>query len=121
MPSFGAEESCVQDPLIGYVNELEICWTFISKETALERSGGQEGSFFHIRAMKSKWASVSSDGRLTMDSSILEFRDGLCDYIIVHELLHLKVRNHGRLFKSLMHVYLPGWEKLERELGVCKF
>jgi predicted metal-dependent hydrolase len=71
----------------------------------------------HIRAMKSKWASVSTDGRLTMDSSILDLRGGLCDYIIVHELLHLKVRNHGKLFKSLMHAYLPGWEELERELG----
>lgn len=71
----------------------------------------------HIRAMKSKWASVSTDGRLTMDSSILELREGLCDYIIVHELLHLKVRNHGKLFKSLMHAYLPEWEELERELG----
>lgn len=71
----------------------------------------------HIRAMKSKWASVSTDGRLTMDSSILELREGLCDYIIVHELLHLKVRNHGKLFKSLMHAYLSEWEELERELG----
>jgi predicted metal-dependent hydrolase len=71
----------------------------------------------HIRAMNSKWASVSTDGRLTMDSSILELRDGLCDYIIVHELLHLKVRNHGKLFKSLMHAYLSGWEDLERELN----
>ncbi len=71
----------------------------------------------HIRAMKSKWASISTDGRLTMDSSIMELRPGLCDYVIVHELLHLKVRNHGKLFKSLMHVYLPEWEALERELG----
>ena len=47
MPSFGAEESCVQYPLIGYVTEPEIGWTFISKETALERRGGQEGSFFY--------------------------------------------------------------------------
>lgn len=76
----------------------------------------------HIRAMKSKWASVSTDGRLTMDSSILDLREALCDYIIVHELLHLKVRNHGKLFKSLMHAYLPEWEELERELSsnTCK-
>jgi hypothetical protein len=70
----------------------------------------------HIRAMRSKWASISTDGRLTMDSSIFNLRDGLCDYIIVHELLHLKVRNHGKLFKSLMHAYLPEWEALEKEL-----
>lgn len=72
----------------------------------------------HLRAMKSKWASLSTDGRLTMDSSILGLSEALCDYIIVHELLHFKVRNHGKLFKSLMHAYLPEWEDLERELGV---
>ncbi|MEI6208603.1 MAG: hypothetical protein WCP20_17645 [Desulfuromonadales bacterium] len=47
MPSFGAEESCVQYPLICYVTESEIGWTFISKEAALERRGRQEGSFFY--------------------------------------------------------------------------
>jgi len=31
--------------------------------------------------------------------------------VIVHELLHLLVPNHGKLFKSLMNAYLPGWEK----------
>lgn len=75
----------------------------------------------HIRAMKSKWASLSTDGRLTMDSSLLELRDELCDYVIVHELVHLKVRNHGKLFKSLMHAYLPGWDELERELASTNF
>ncbi len=39
---------------------------------------------------------------------------------VVHELVHLKVRNHGKLLKSLMYAYLPGWEEveMERELGV---
>jgi type I restriction enzyme R subunit len=31
------------------------------------------------------------------------------NYVIVHELLHLRVPNHGKLFKSLLSVYLPGW------------
>lgn len=71
----------------------------------------------HLRAMKNKWASLSTDGRLTLDSSLLELRDELCDYVIVHELVHLKVRNHGKLFKSLMYAYLPRWDDLARELG----
>lgn len=70
----------------------------------------------HLRAMKTKWASMSADGRLTLDSSLLNLSDRLCDYIIVHELVHLKVRNHGKLFKSLMFAYLSGWEELELEL-----
>ena len=30
--------------------------------------------------------------------------------MIVHELLHLSIPNHGKLFKSLMNAYLPDWE-----------
>ena len=71
----------------------------------------------HLRAMKNKWASISTDGRLTIDSSILELRPELSDYIIVHELVHLKVPNHGKLFKSIMHAYLPDWCELENELN----
>jgi predicted metal-dependent hydrolase len=33
------------------------------------------------------------------------------DYVIVHELLHLRVPNHGKLFKSLLTAYLPGWRR----------
>ena len=68
--------------------------------------------------MRTKWASLSTDGRLTLNDELLELRDDLCDYVIVHELVHLKVRNHGKLFKSLRYAYLPGWEEMERELGV---
>ena len=71
-----------------------------------------------LRAMRTKWASLSTDGRLTLNDELLGLSDALCDYIIVHELVHLKVRNHGKLFKSLMYAYLPGWEEMERELGV---
>lgn len=70
----------------------------------------------HVRAMRNKWASVSTDGRLTLNSELLDLRPELCDYVIVHELLHLRAPNHGKLWKSLMHAYLPGWENVEREL-----
>jgi predicted metal-dependent hydrolase len=45
------------------------------------------------------------------------------DYVIVHELLHLQVPNHGKLFKSLMNAYLPGWEAIleAQNGGVTKF
>lgn len=37
------------------------------------------------------------------------------DYVVVHELVHLQVPNHGKLFKSLMRAYLPDWEKMDME------
>jgi hypothetical protein len=33
------------------------------------------------------------------------------EYVIAHELLHLKLRNHGRVFRSLLTTYLPGWRR----------
>lgn len=35
------------------------------------------------------------------------------DFVIVHELLHLKVPNHSRLFKALMTAHVPGWRAMD--------
>lgn len=59
-----------------------------------------------IRPMKNKWASCSVNGRLTFNSEILRQPASFRREAIVHELLHLKVPNHGKLFKNLMRTYL---------------
>jgi len=69
-----------------------------------------------VRPMTTKWASYSTTGRLTFDSLLLELRDELQDYVIAHELLHVHVPNHGRLWKSLMRAHLGEHEHLEGEL-----
>lgn len=70
-----------------------------------------------IRKMSKKWASYSTTGRLTFDASLLECRQELQDYVIVHELLHFHVPNHGKLWKSLMRLHLGDYEQLEAELN----
>ena len=69
-----------------------------------------------VRPMTTKWASYSTTGRLTFDSSLLDLREELQDYVIAHELLHFHVPNHGRLWKSLMRAHLGEHEELDREL-----
>ena len=67
---------------------------------------GVEANEIYVRDMTRKWASCSSRGRLTFDIDLLlkpaEFRAE----VIVHELVHLKVPNHGKLFRSLVRSYL---------------
>ena len=69
-----------------------------------------------IRKMRRKWASCSTAGRLTFDESLLSKSRELQDYVIVHELLHVSVPNHGKLWKSLMRAYLGDYEALEARL-----
>lgn len=63
-----------------------------------------------LQAMKRKWASCSTDGWVTFSLDLLEEAGAFQDYVIVHELIHLKVPNHGKLFTSLLDVHLPGYK-----------
>ena len=60
----------------------------------------------HIRPMKRKWASCSSRGRLTFDSDLLCQPAAFRAEAIIHELLHLKLPNHGKLFNAMLKAYL---------------
>jgi len=65
-----------------------------------------------IKCMKNKWASCSTKGWLCFSEDLLHQLRKFQEYVIVHELLHLQVPNHGKLFKSLLNAYVPDWEKI---------
>ena len=75
-----------------------------------------------IQGMTKKWASCSSKGRVCFSADLLQEPRMFQEYVIVHELLHLQVPNHGKLFKSLMNAYFPGWENIltERKGGATR-
>jgi hypothetical protein len=65
-----------------------------------------------LQAMRRKWASCSTAGTVSFSLDLLVQPAPFREYVIVHELLHLKVPNHGRLFKSLLRAYLPDYESV---------
>ena len=70
----------------------------------------------HLRTMSKKWASISTNGRLTLNTELLNLPETLTEFVIVHELVHLLVPNHGKLFKGYMSAYLPDWEQRQKRL-----
>ena len=70
-----------------------------------------------VRAMSSKWASCSTNGHLNFNAELLDLDIELWDYVIVHELLHFFVPNHGKLWKSLMRAHLGDYEESELRLS----
>lgn len=64
-----------------------------------------------VQHMTKKWASCSPGGRISLSGDLLREDIPFQQVVIVHELLHLRVPNHGKLFKSLMNAFVPGWGK----------
>lgn len=67
---------------------------------------GVEPKEIHVRPMRRKWGSCSTAGRLTLDAGLAAERAEFRKEVIVHELLHLKVPNHGPRFRALLKAYL---------------
>jgi hypothetical protein len=70
----------------------------------------------YVRPMRRKWASCSTAGNLNFNVELLELDCELGDYVIVHELLHFSVPNHGKLWKSRMLAHLGNHEHLAERL-----
>ncbi len=79
---------------------------FKAEVQAWARRMGVTPREIRLRPLKRKWASCSSRGRLTFDIELLRQPAAFRREVIVHELLHLKVPNHGPLFKALLKAYL---------------
>ncbi len=77
----------------------------------LAKEIGVEPREIHLRPMKRKWASCSSRGRLSFDKKLLNEPKEVRFKVILHELLHLKYPNHGRMFKTLLNTYFINLKK----------
>ena len=64
-----------------------------------------------VRDMTRKWGSCSTAGTITLATDLSHQETGFQDFVIAHELLHLRVPNHGRLFKALITAHVPGWRE----------
>jgi hypothetical protein len=66
-----------------------------------------EPARIQVQAMTQKWASCSPGGVVTFSTDLLGEDRAFGEAVIVHELIHLTVPNHGPVFRSLLKAYLP--------------
>ena len=74
-----------------------------------------------IRRMKTRWGSLSYSGTLTLNLDLIRAPRECIDYVITHELCHLKYHNHGPDFYRLLEKVMPDWmgRKLHLELALA--
>ncbi len=74
-----------------------------------------------FREMTRKWGSCSSRDNITLNTRLTWLSPHLAEYVVLHELVHLKVFNHGPDFKALMTQHLPDWRDREKSLRAIRF
>ncbi len=83
-----------------------------------EKRIGVKANEVRIRKMKTKWGTCNiTKKRIWINIDLIKKPAKALEYVVVHELLHLIVRNHGSEFRSLMDKYMPDWEIVRRQLN----
>ncbi len=66
--------------------------------------------FLKIRRMKSRWGSCSRAGKITLNLRLIHLPEICIEYIVMHELCHLKNLNHSKAFYSFLDTCMPDWK-----------
>lgn len=69
-----------------------------------------------IRTMKRRWGSCSNKGVITLSTELIKLPDHFTEYVIIHELCHLKHHNHGQRFYNLLSDLYPDWKSVRKDL-----
>lgn len=79
---------------------------------------GREVQSWGIRRMRTKWGSCSTvTGRLSFNLELVSKHPSLLEYIVVHEMVHLRERGHGERFITLMDELMPDWRSRRSALN----
>ncbi len=86
--------------------------------TAWATKVGEENVTWEVKQMSTKWGScVEKKRHLIFNLELARVPKTCIEYVVVHELTHLKVKKHNKLFSALMSQRLPRWQQRRDELN----
>ena len=69
-----------------------------------------------IKSLKYAWGSCTKNKNISFNRELIYYRIEGLEYVIVHELAHLKYMNHQKKFWDLVSIYIPNYKELRKEL-----
>ncbi|MCK4608245.1 MAG: M48 family metallopeptidase [Gammaproteobacteria bacterium] len=90
-------------------NSLSRCWSKFSSFVFAK-------PVISIRQMQKRWGSLSSKGIVTLNPDLIKAPKECIDYVVTHELCHLKYHDHSSEFYKLLNRVIPEWERVKRKL-----
>ncbi len=98
-----------------FLERLEVCKVLASSKAGIKYNGIPK-----FRKMKSRWGSCSRRGDITLSYELIKTPLESVDYVMVHELCHLKEFNHSKAFYDLVEKIMPDWKERKNKLKGIK-
>ncbi len=89
----------------------------IYRARLLSMETGLSCSRITVRNQKTRWGSCSSRNCISLNIKLARLPEALMDYVILHELVHTRIKDHGPDFWQELDRYVGDSRKLRRELG----
>ncbi|MCZ0933454.1 MAG: SprT family zinc-dependent metalloprotease [Oligoflexia bacterium] len=80
------------------------------------RKYGISKPLYYLRYMSQRWGSCTAKGNILLNPEIIQLPSHCIEYIIMHELCHLKYRNHSKEFYHFLDTVMPNWEDYSQAL-----
>lgn len=94
-----------------FSERIDVC----CKHAAIE---GINRPSFRIVSMRTRWGTFSGNGRINLNIELVKAPKECIDYVITHELCHMKERHHGSRFWRLLGKLMPDFEERRKKLNV---
>jgi hypothetical protein len=85
-------------------------------EKCVKKYASTNAPRLQIRDMKTRWGSLSKGGILTLNIKLIAAAKECIEYVVVHELCHLKYANHDNGFYRLLETRMPDWQRRKQKL-----
>ena len=88
-------------------------------ESAMEKSRKMVGlapEEYKIKKIKYAWGPCSSRKVITINQNLMMYSRKAIEYVVLHEICHLKYMNHSKKFWEMVESYMPDYKEAEKEL-----
>lgn len=90
---------------------LDRCWVYFDTCSPTKPK-------IQVKLMRTRWGSLSAGGILTLNIDLIRAPRDCIDYVVIHELNHLRYKNHTPEFFRFLEKIMPDWQKRKRRLEI---
>ena len=102
-------EKALRESLYAKIKPLFEKWELIT---------GLKPSSYQVKKMKTRWGTCNTrTKKIWLNLELVHKSDECIEYVIMHELAHLRVSDHGKDFIAIMDYYMPRWKEIREALN----